>query len=101
MIDWLRTFVLVLFAPLRGLRDIREHSSLAQSGLVALLVHASFFFYLTWHYLREVINSRGALIFSSILQAAGVLIFIAVVFVPLSLFFANLFERRAGFRLLM
>jgi tetratricopeptide (TPR) repeat protein len=101
MTDWLRTFVLVLFAPLRGLRDIREHSSLAQSGLVALLVHASFFFYLTWHYLREVINSRGALIFSSILQAAGVLIFIAVVFVPLSLFFANLFERRAGFRLLM
>jgi len=30
-----------------------------------------------------------------------VLIFIAVVFVPLALFFGNLFERRAGFRLLM
>jgi len=41
------------------------------------------------------------LVFSSILQAAGVLIFIAVVFVPLALFFGNLFERRAGFRLLM
>lgn len=101
MTDWLRTFVLVLFAPLRGLRDIREKSTLAQSGIVALLVHASFFFYLIWHYLREVINSRGALVLSSILQAAGVLIFIAVVFVPLALFFANLFERRAGFRLLM
>ena len=101
MTDWLRTFVLVLFAPLRGLRDIREHSSLAQSGLVALLVHGSFFFYLTSHYLRQIISSRGALVFSSILQAAGVLIFIAVVFVPLALFFGNLFERRAGFRLLM
>lgn len=101
MTDWLRTFVLVLFAPLRGLRDIREHSSLAQSGLVALLLHGSFFFYLTSHYLHQIINSRGALVFSSILQAAGVLIFIAVVFVPLALFFGNLFERRAGFRLLM
>ena len=101
MTDWLRTFVLVLFAPLRGLRDIREHSSLAQSGLVALLIHGFFFFYLTSHYLRQIINSRGALVFSSILQAAGVLIFIAVVFVPLALFFGNLFERRAGFRLLM
>ena len=101
MTDWLRTFVLVLFAPLRGLRDIREHSSLAQSGLVALLIHGSFFFYLTSHYLRQIINSKGALVFSSILQAAGVLIFIAVVFVPLALFFGNLFERRAGFRLLM
>ena len=101
MTDWLRTLVLVLFAPLRGLRDIREHSSLAQSGLVALLIHGSFFFYLTSHYLRQIINSRGALVFSSILQAAGVLIFIAVVFVPLALFFGNLFERRAGFRLLM
>ena len=101
MIDWLRTFVLVLFAPLRGLRDIREHSSLAQSGLIALLIHGSFFFYLTSHYLRHIINSRGALVLSSLLQAAGVLIFIAVVFVPLALFFGNLFERRAGFRLLM
>jgi len=101
MTDWLRTFVLVLFAPLRGLRDIREHSSLAQSGIVALLVHASFFFYLNWYYLRDVIGSRGALGFDAVLKAAGGLIFIAVVFVPLSLFFANLFERRAGFRLLM
>lgn len=101
MIDWLRLLVLVLFAPLRGLRDVRDHSTLAQSGLLALAVHASFFFYLTWYYLRDFINSRGALGLSSILQAGGVLIFIAVVFVPLSLFFANLFERRAGFRLLM
>ena len=101
MIDWLRVFILVLVTPLRGLREVRDHSTLAQSGLVALVVHAAFFFYLTLQYLREFINSRGALGLSSILQAAGVLIFIAVVFVPLSLFFANLFERRAGFRLLM
>jgi Tfp pilus assembly protein PilF len=101
MIDWLRAFILVLVAPLRGLREVRDHSTLAQSGLVALVVHATFFFYLTWSYLREFIGSRGALGFSSILQAAGVLIFIAVVFVPLSLFITNLFERRAGFRLLM
>ena len=101
MIDWLRLFVLVLFAPLRGLREVRDRSTLPQSALLALIFHAAFFFYLTWHYLRELINSKGALVFSSILQAAGVLIFIAVVFVPLSLFFGNLFERRAGFRLLM
>jgi len=101
MTDWLRLFVLVLFAPLRGLREVRDRSSLPQSALLALVIHATFFFYLTWHYLRELINSKGALVLSSILQAAGVLIFIAVVFVPLSLFFGNLFERRAGFRLLM
>ena len=91
MIDWLRAFILVLVAPLRGLREVRDHSTLAQSNLVALVVHATFFFYLTWSYLREFIGSRGALGFSSILQAAGVLIFIAVVFVPLSLFITNLF----------
>ena len=101
MIDWLRLFVLVLFAPLRGLREVRDRSTLPQSALLALVFHAAFFFYLTLYYLRELINSKGALVLSSILQAAGVLIFIAVVFVPLSLFFGNLFERRAGFRLLM
>jgi tetratricopeptide (TPR) repeat protein len=101
MTDWLRTFALVLFSPLRGLRDIREHSTLAQSGLVALLLYGAFFFYLNSYYLRDVFGSRGGLVFDAILKAAGGLIFIAVVFVPLSLFFANLFERRAGFRLLM
>jgi tetratricopeptide (TPR) repeat protein len=101
MIDWLRASILVLITPLRGLREVRDHSTLAQSGLLALIVHASFFFYLTWNYLRELISSRAALGFSSILQAGGVLIFIAVVFVPVSLFLANVFERRAGFRLLM
>ena len=101
MIDWLRLFVLVLFAPLRGLREVRDRSTLPQSALLALVFHAAFFFYLTLYYLRELINSKGALVLSSTLQAAGVLIFIAVVFVPLSLFFGNLFERRAGFRLLM
>lgn len=101
MIVWLRLLGLVLFAPLSGLREVRDHSTLAQSGLLALALHAAYFFYLTWHYLRDFINSAAALGLSSILQAGGVLIFIAVVFVPLSLFFANLFERRAAFRLLM
>ncbi len=101
MTNWVRLILMVLIAPLRGLREVRDQSTLPQSGLLALLVHGGFFFYITWHYLRELINSRVALGFSSILQAAGVLIFITVVFVPLSLFFANLFERRAGFRLLM
>lgn len=101
MTGWFRLFSLVLFAPLRGLREVRDQSSLPQGGLLALVAHGAFFFYLTWHYLRELINSKAALSFSSVLQSAGVLIFIAVVFVPLTLFFANLFERRGSFRLLM
>ena len=63
MIDWLRAFILVLVAPLRGLREVRDHSTLAQSGLVALVVHATFFFYLTWSYLREFIACVAHLAF--------------------------------------
>ena len=102
MIGWLRFLLMIFYAPLSGLREVRDRATLPQSGLIALIAHAGLFFYLAWLYLRDIINARSLLLVVwSILQSAGVLIFIALVFVPLSLFIANLFERRASFRLLM
>jgi tetratricopeptide (TPR) repeat protein len=102
MMGWLRSLLMIFYAPLNGLREVRDRASLPQSGVIALISHAVLFFYLTWLYLRDILHVRGLLLgVWAILQSAGVLIFIALVFVPLSLFIANLFERRASFRLLM
>ena len=91
---------MIFHAPGRGLREVRDRASLAPAALVALIAHALFFFTITALYLGYLANPRSpATIFSVILQAAGSLVIIALVFCPLALFLANLFERRASFRL--
>jgi tetratricopeptide (TPR) repeat protein len=93
---------MIFYAPARGLREVRDRAALAPSALVALIAHAAFFLCLTWLYLRYLINPRlPSSIFLVILQSAGSLVVIALIFCPLALFLSNLFERRASFRLLL
>ena len=91
---------MIFYAPVRGLREVRDRASLAPAALVALIAHAIFFFCITLLYLGYLANPRNpSTIFSVILQSAGSLVIIALVFCPLALFLSNLFERRASFRL--
>lgn len=91
---------MIFFAPARGLREVRDRAPLAPAALIALVAHAIFFFSITFLYLGYLTNPRNpSTIFSVILQSAGSLVIIALVFCPLALFLSNLFERRASFRL--
>lgn len=91
---------MIFYAPVRGLREVRDRAPLAPAALVALMAHAMFFFCITLLYLGYLANPRNpSAIFSVILQSAGSLVIIALVFCPLALFLSNLFERRASFRL--
>ena len=91
---------MIFYAPGRGLREVRDRASLAPAALVALIAHAIFFFCITLLYLGYLASPRNpSTIFSVILQSAGSMVIIALVFCPLSLFLSNLFERRASFRL--
>jgi tetratricopeptide (TPR) repeat protein len=91
---------MIFYAPGRGLREVRDRAPLAPAALVALISHAIFFFSVTFLYLGYLASPRNpSTIFSVILQSAGSLVIIALVFCPLSLFLSNLFERRASFRL--
>jgi tetratricopeptide (TPR) repeat protein len=102
MLDWLRLLSMVFYAPMRGMREVRDRAALAPSGLVALIVHWVFLLLLAWSHLRNIINFRNPLTLLLILfNSAGALLFIALVFVPLAVFLVNLLERRASFRLVM
>jgi Tfp pilus assembly protein PilF len=102
VLDWLRLVLMIFYAPARGIREVRDRGSLAPAGLVALLAHGAFFFALTWLYLGYLINPRRPLAILIVLfHSAGSLVFVALVFCPLALFLANIFERRASFRLLI
>jgi tetratricopeptide (TPR) repeat protein len=102
MLDWLRLVLMIFYAPARAMREVRDRGSLAPAGIVALLAHALFFFLLSWFYLGNLINPRQPLAIAFVLfQSAGSLVIIAFIFCPLTLFLANIFERRASFRLLL
>lgn len=91
---------MMFYAPARGLREMRDRAPLVQAAFVALIAHAIFFFCITFIYLGYLTNPRNPFtIVSVILQSAGSLVIVALVFCPLSLFLANLFDRRASFRL--
>jgi len=100
--EWFRLLLMIFYAPGRGLREVHDKAPLAPAALVALIAHAVFFFCLTWLYLGYLINPRRpSTIFLVILQSAGSLVVIALIFCPLALFLSNIFERRASFRLLL
>ncbi len=102
MVDWLRLVLMVFYSPVSGMREVRDRATLAPSGFVALIAQGIFFFCLTWFYLGDLISPlRPIILLSSLFQAAGYLLFVAAIFVPLALFLANVFERRASFRLLI
>jgi len=102
MMNWLRLILMMFYAPARAMREVRDRGALAPAGLVALLAHALFFFSLSWFYLGHLINpGRPVAIVFVLFQSAGSLVIIALVFCPLTLFLANIFERRASFRLLL
>ena len=102
MLNWLRLVLMIFYAPARAMREVRDRVTLAPAGLVALLAHALFFFSLSWFYLGRLVNPRQPLTIVFVLfQSAGSLVIIALVFCPLALFLANIFERRASFRLLL
>ena len=91
---------MIFYAPGRGLREVRDRAQLAPAALVALIAHAIFFFTITFLYVTYLYNPRSpSTIFAVIIQSAGSLVIIALVFCPLALFLSNLFERRASFRL--
>jgi len=102
MLDWLRLGLMIFYAPSRAMREVRDRGALAPAGLVALLAHALFFLSLSWFYPGLLVNPRQPLAIAVVFfQSAGSLVIIAFVFCPLTLFLANIFERRASFRLLL
>jgi tetratricopeptide (TPR) repeat protein len=102
MLNWLRLVLMMFFAPARAMREVRDKGAIAPAGVVALLANSLFLFSVSWFYLRHLINPRQPLAIVFLLfQSAGSLVIIALVFCPLALFLANIFERRASFRLLL
>ena len=96
MIDWLRFVLMIFYAPVRGMREIRDRA-LAPVAFMAFLSQAAF----------NVITERFAGtagrdgIVSDLFQAAMTVVLVAVILVPILTLVANIFDRRGSFRVVI
>jgi tetratricopeptide (TPR) repeat protein len=96
MIDWLRYLLMVFYAPVRGMRGMRDRGSLAPVALMAFLSQAGFNFAIEKF---GVIGGGGP--FSDLFRAGKVVAIIAIVLVPILTLVANTFDRRGSFRVVL
>ena len=93
MIDWLRFLLMVFYAPLRGMRGMRDRGSLAPVALMAFLSQAGFNFAMEKF---GVVGAGGVL--SDLFRAGKVVAIVAIVLVPILTLVANTIDRRGSFR---
>jgi tetratricopeptide (TPR) repeat protein len=102
MIDWLKPLPAMFYAPRRAMGQVRESAPLGAAALLALAASAAYELLTQWPFLARAF-ARSALLaaFALLRDAAGELLLLALAFVPLLVFFANLFERRGSYGLIL
>ena len=97
MFDWLRLLLMIFYAPLRGMREVRDRNSLAPIALIAVLSQVAFD-YVTRQFGATPMFPRGRGLLSVLTEPAMPVMLIAIVLVPILTLVANTFERRGSFR---
>ena len=96
MLDWLRFLLMIFYAPLRGMRGMRDRGSLAPVALLAFLSQAGF------NFAMEKYGGVGAGgVLSDLFRAGKVVAIVAIVVVPILTLIANTVDRRGSFRVVI
>ncbi len=102
MPDWLRLFVMIFYAPLRGMREVRDRGSLGSSVLCAYSVQVAYLFLIQLLAGDRMMLRRGPMLVLGILfSAVAPILTVAVVIVPVMTLIANLFDRRGSFSVVL
>ncbi len=102
MIDLLKPFLQLFYAPARAMAVVRERAPLGFAALLAFIAQVAYAVVTQWFYLSRALSlGAGFAVFGVVREAAGVLLLLACAFVPLLVLFANLFERRGNFGLVL
>src|SRR5215210_956104 len=102
LMDWLRPLLMMFYAPARGMAEVRDRAPLGQAALLAVLLQVAHALVGQWREMAGLAARYGAwaavgLLFSS----AGAVLLVGLVYAPLAVLLANLFERRGGFGLVL
>jgi tetratricopeptide (TPR) repeat protein len=101
MLDWLRLLLMLFYAPVRGIRIVRDRALLAPALLSALL--SQFLCVILTQILagNSTFLSSGLLFTKILFQSALTLAPIALIMVPVLMLIANLFDRRGSFSVVL
>lgn len=100
MSDWLRYIAMIFYAPMRGMREVRDRGTLLPAAICAYISQIAYLFIVQWLVGRSAIN-QPQLIASNLFHAATSLLPVAIVLVPLLALTANMFDRRGSFGLVL
>ena len=101
MTDWLRFIGMIFYAPLRGMREVRDRGGLLPAFICAYLSQLLYLFAVQWLTVDRALLTRPSVIAGNFLQAAIALLPFAFVLAPLIALVANLFDRRGSFGLVL
>ncbi len=98
MMDWLRPLLLMFYAPARGMAEARERAPLGPAVLLALGAQFAVALYALWPLGADEVGAP-LLAREAFWSAVESVLLMAVAFVPVVIFVANLLERRGSFGL--
>ena len=96
MIGWLRPLLMIFYAPVRGMREMRDRGSLAPVVFLAFLSQFAYNFVT-----KRFAGAPGAGTFQDVFHAAMIVVLFALILVPILTLVANTFERRGSFRVVL
>ena len=102
MTDTLRLLAMIFYAPLRGMREVRDHGSLVPVVVGAYFSQVACAFVLQWLAGDHTMLSRGPMILAgAFFQGVAPILTVAIVVVPLMALITNLFDRRGSFSVVL
>src|SRR5499427_3230661 len=101
MSDWLKFIGMIFYAPLRGIREVRDRGSLFPAIICAYASQLIYLVAVQWLVGKGALLARPQNVGGNLFQAATSLLPIMVVVIPLLALTANLFDRRGSFGLVL
>jgi tetratricopeptide (TPR) repeat protein len=102
MTDWLRILGMMFYAPLRGMREARDRGVLGPAVICSYLAQVVYMLLMHWLARDASVFRQGpGAIVNAFFQAVAPILTVAVVIVPVLTLFANLFDRRGSFSVVL
>src|SRR2546430_12778523 len=102
MTDSLRLLAMIFYAPLRGMREVRDRGSLVPAVLSAYFSQDACALVIQWFAGDYRLLSHGPMILAgAFFQGVAPILTVAIVVVPLMALITNLFDRRGSFSVVL
>ncbi len=102
MTNWLRLLTMIFYAPVRGIREVRDRGTLGPVLLIAFLTQIAYVLSAQWlSGNRTFILAGPSFIAGVAFHSATSLLPVAIVLVPFTALIANMFERRGSFSVVL